>query len=366
MKKHSISTSPNHVFIIAEAGVNHNGSVALAKKLIDIAAEAGADAIKFQTYKTEELLSKNAPKAAYQNKNTPLNESQFEMLKNYELDSKAHYELFKYSQRKKISFISSPFDNESIDLLSQIGVDFIKIASGEIINAPLLLKASRTHIPIILSTGMATLGEIESALSIIAFGRIHESSYPTGTSLVNTYHSSDAQNILKENVSILHCTTDYPASFEHTNLHTIRSLSDTFGLKTGFSDHTKGIAISIAAVACGARIIEKHITTDKTLPGPDHSASIEPNDLKNMVLSIRQVEKSLGSIQKQISTPELTNRLIVRKSIMASRKIKKGDIFTDKNLLIKRPGNGISPLKYWDLIGKTSSKSYNVDDLIID
>lgn len=328
-------------FIIAEAGVNHNGSLEIAKKLIDAAKECGADAVKFQTFKTEKVVSKKAEKAEYQKQTTDAGESQFEMIKKLELDFNAHKELIKYCSEKHIQFLSSPFDKDSIDLLDELGLDTFKIPSGEIINLPYLRKIGKFNKKVILSTGMADLGEIEDALDILI---------ESGTD--------------KENITILHCNTEYPTPFEDVNLKAMLTIKNAFNIKVGYSDHTKGIEVPIAAVALGAEVIEKHFTLDRNMEGPDHKASLEPAELKQMIDSIRNIEKALGNGIKKPSPSENKNKIVVRKSLIAKTYIKKGDIFTEKNVGIKRPGTGISPMRWDEVIGKIAPKNFDIDDLI--
>jgi N,N'-diacetyllegionaminate synthase len=327
------------VFIIAEAGVNHNGDIEIAKKLIDVASEAGADAVKFQSFKAEKLVTKYAKKADYQSETTDSNESQFNMIKKLELDYDKHVELLEYCKAKNIMFLSSPFDLESIDLLSDLGMEIFKIPSGEINNLPYLRKIGETKKKVILSTGMATLGEIESALETLK------------------------ENGSKE-ITVLHCNTEYPTPFEDVNLFAMISIQNSFSVPVGYSDHTLGIEVPIAAVALGATVIEKHFTLDKRMPGPDHKASLEPNELKEMIYAIRNIEKAMGTGIKKPSSSELKNREIARKSIVASRNIKKGETFTERNLEVKRPGNGISPMLWDKIVGKVSNRDYLQDELI--
>lgn len=357
----------NHqTYIIAEAGVNHNSSVELAKELIDVAAEAGANAVKFQTFKTEKLVSKNVPKATYQKQSTDANESQFAMIKKLELDEQSHYELIDYCNKKEIQFLSTPFDFDSVDLLAnQLDLPKLKVSSGDINNAPLLLKMARTGKQIILSTGMSNLAEIERALAVIAFGYVNLNENPSLESFYKTYISNEGQKQMKNKVTLLHCTSEYPAPFEDVNLNSMLTLKNSFGLPVGLSDHTLGITVPIAAVALGATVIEKHFTIDKKLPGPDHQASLEPNELKEMVKSIRQVELALGSSIKSPTPSEIKNKLLVRKSLVAARTIKKGEKFTVDNLTIKRPGLGIEPIYYWDFLKKKAERDYQEDELVM-
>ena len=330
-----------HVFIIAEAGVNHNGYIVLAKKLIDSAYEAGADAVKFQTFKAEKLISKNAPKAEYQKQTTDSNESQYDMIKKLELDVETHRELLSYCKRKNIIFLSTPFDLDSIDLLNKLGLNIFKIGSGEITNLPYLRKIGSLKKKVIISTGMSDLGEIEDALNILI---------SSGTS--------------KENITVLHCNTEYPTPIEDVNLKAMLTIKNAFDIKVGYSDHTLGIEVPIAAVALGATVSEKHFTLDKTMEGPDHKASLEPHELKQMICSIRNIEKAMGDGIKKPSLSEKKNINIARKSLVASKEIKKGEIFSENNLTVKRPGNGISPMRWDEFIGKVATKDYNADDLI--
>lgn len=325
-----------NTFIIAEAGVNHNGSIELAKKLIDVASSCGCDAVKFQTFKSENLVSKIAQKADYQKQTTDSDESQLEMIKKLELSYDDFKELQKYCNKKNIMFLSTPFDIESIDFLNSLNMPIFKVPSGEITNLPYLRKINSLKKKIILSTGMSTIDEIADALSIL----------------------KDYE------VSLLHCTTEYPCLFEEVNLNAIQTLKDKFNLETGYSDHTAGIEVSIAAVAMGATIIEKHFTLDKNMEGPDHKASLEPNELKELVKSIRNVELAIGDGVKKPTKSELKNIQIARKSIVAKRDIKKGEIFSEQNLTTKRPAMGISPMKWDEIIGGVAKKDYQEDELI--
>jgi N-acetylneuraminate synthase len=351
--------------IIAEAGVNHNGSIELAKQLVDAAVEAGADIIKFQTFRARHLVTKNAPKAEYQKRLTEGSESQFEMLKSLELSAEQHHEIVSYCNQKGIEFLSTPFDIESAQfLINDIKLPFIKISSGDLTNSLLLLKVAKAKKPVILSTGMATLSEIEYALSVLAFGYINEGDVPNSVNFEKAYASEKGQQALRENVTLLQCTTEYPAPFNEINLNAMKTLHTAFGLPVGFSDHSKGIEVPIAAVALGATVIEKHFTLDKTLPGPDHQASLEPDELATMIKAIRNVEKALGTTRITTTLSELKNKYIARKSIVACRPIKAGERFSEENITVKRPGNGISAAFYWDWIGKVAEKDYEEDDLI--
>lgn len=352
-------------FIIAEAGVNHNGSLDLAIQLIDAAADAGVDAVKFQTFKAEKLTSSIAPKAEYQVQNTDASESQLDMLKKLELSKKDHFTLIEHCKKKNIQFLSTPFDQDSADfLLNTLDLPIIKISSGEVTTAPLLLQISRSKRPVVVSTGMATLDDIKTALGVLAFGYMQSSKDPAVLAFQEAYDSSKGQALLKKNVTILHCTSSYPAPFESINLRAMDTLATEFGLPVGYSDHSKGISVPIAAVARGAVIIEKHFTLNRELPGPDHMASLEPQELSDMVTAIREVEVSLGSKEKTPSADELKTRVVARKSLIAKTNIREGELLSPDNLDIKRPGNGISPLFYWQYLGKKATKTYEVGELI--
>ena len=330
------------VFIIAEAGVNHNGSIEIAKKLIDIAVEAGVDAVKFQTFKAENLVSKDAQKAKYQQENMQdSNSSQFNMLKKLELDTDTHKRLMLYCKQRDIMFLSTPFDLESIKLLDDLGLEIFKIPSGEITNLPYLRDIGALNKRVILSTGMADIGEIEDALDILI---------EAGTK--------------KENITILHANTMYPTPIEDVNLRAMVTIGKTFDIAYGYSDHTLGIAVPIGAVAMGANIIEKHFTLDKTMEGPDHKASLEPRELKAMVEAIRDIEVALGSSIKKPTPSERPNIEIARKSIVTNCDIKKGEILDESNLATKRPAKGISPMRWDEIIGTIAYKDYREDELI--
>jgi len=327
--------------IIAEAGVNHNGSIELAKKLIDVAAEAGAYFVKFQTFKAETLVTQTADKAEYQKEITNTDESQFEMIKKLELDRKTHEELIDYCKIKEIRFLSTAFDHDSIDLLAEINIPLFKIPSGEITNLPYLRHIGKMEKPIIMSTGMSTLDEVQNALNILI--------------------ESGAD---KEQITILHCNTEYPTPMKDVNLKAMLTIKDELGVNIGYSDHTLGIEVPIAAVAMGATVIEKHFTLDRNMPGPDHAASLEPEELKAMVTAIRNIEKAMGGGEKKPSSSETKNIAVARKSIVAKMSIKKGELFTEENLTVKRPGTGISPMGWDTVIGKVASSDYEMDDLI--
>mgnify|MGYP000980179508 CR=1 FL=1 len=329
----------NRTLIIAEAGVNHNGSLELAKKLIDIAKYSGADIIKFQTFISEKVVSKHAKKADYQKKNDTSGESQLEMVKKLELSFDEFVELKEYCNKKSIEFLSTAFDFDSIDFLYSLGMHRWKIPSGDITNLPYLTKIARLNKPIILSTGMSTMSEIRKSISV-----------------------------LKENgagdLTVLHCTTEYPTPFSDVNLKAMLSIKEEFGVKVGYSDHTKGIEVPIAAVALGATVIEKHFTLDRNMEGPDHMASLEPNELKAMVDAIRNIESALGNSVKQPAKTEKKNMVVARKSIIAKRAIKAGEILNEDNLTVKRPGNGVSPMRWFEVMGTIAMRDFEEDELI--
>jgi len=353
------------VYIIAEAGVNHNGSVDMAKQLVDEAAAAGADAIKFQTFKSEMLVSSDAPKAEYQQKTTGSKETQYEMLKKLELGEEGHKILYDHCLNRGIHFLSTPFDIVSLNLLTGLfSLPLIKIPSGEITNALLLLKAAYTGKPVILSTGMSTLAEIEMALSILAFGYTGSTARPSLLAFQDAFCLAAGQEALNEKVMLLHCTSEYPAPYDEVNLKAMDVLREAFRLSVGYSDHTSGIAVAIAAVARGAVVIEKHFTLDRSLKGPDHKASLEPKELQELVQSIRQVELALGLGPKLPTPTERKNRVIARKSLVAACSIRKGEIFTEENLTVKRPADGVSSLSYWDWLGKTAERDYERDERV--
>lgn len=329
------------VFIIAEAGVNHNGNLNLAKQLIEVAAAAGADAVKFQTFKAENLVDKNAPKAEYQQQTTAADESQFAMIKKLELDFNMHQQLIRHCQQCNIMFLSSPFDLNSIDLLNKLALGIFKIPSGEITNLPYLRKIGGLEKPVILSTGMSDVTEIKAAVNVL---------YSAG--------------LKKKDLTILHCNTEYPTPMVDVNLRAIQTLASYFDVNTGYSDHTLGIEIPIAAVALGAKVIEKHITLDKTLPGPDHRASLEPDELKNMVKAIRHLEQALGDGTKGPTPSEIKNRPSARKSIVACKLIKKGEILSAGHLTTKRPGTGLSPMEWDNLIGTRATRDFQIGEMI--
>jgi len=332
----------NKVLIIAEAGVNHNGSLEIAKKLIDAAADAGADLVKFQTFKADRLVSRLAKKAAYQQNNIQSeDDSQYNMLKSLELSDADHHLLMAYASEKNIAFFSTAFDVEGLDYLNTLGFDQFKIPSGEITNYPYLKKLAEIGKPVILSTGMADIQEIADALNVLQTG------------------------IPKENLTVLHCNTEYPTPFEDVNLKAMLNIGVEFGVQIGYSDHTVGISVPVAAVALGATVIEKHFTLDRTLPGPDHLASLEPDELKEMVKSIRQIELAIsGDGIKKPSASEDKNRAIVRKSIHLAKKVKAGSVLQDEDLIPLRPADGISPMRWNEVVGKTAKTDLNAFDIL--
>lgn len=334
-------TPTPHITIIAEAGVNHNGSFHLACRLAEIAKNAGADYVKFQTFIPEKLISCNAPQADYQKKNTASAQTQLEMIRKIMLDKEQFAPLKKYCDSIGISFLSTPFDSESIRIVADLDMDYMKIPSGEITNLPYLRAVAKVGLPVIMSTGMSNMSEIEDALNI----------------LVN-------EGIPLSNITLLHCNTEYPTPYADVNLRAMTTLRQTFGTRVGYSDHTRGIEVAIAAAAMGAEVIEKHFTIDRNLPGPDHLASLQPDELTEMVNAIRHIELALGSPSKLVTQSELKNRPIARKSIVAAKHIRKGDIFTEDNLTLKRPGDGISPMLWDKVIGTISPADFLPDQQI--
>lgn len=330
----------NHTLIIAEAGVNHNGSIEMAKQLIDAAAVAGVDYVKFQTFKAEKLVTKDAKQAEYQQRNAA-EDSQYAMLKKLELTPRQHEELITYCMQKGVRFLSTAFDLESIEYLHSLNLGLWKIPSGEITNYPYLKRIAQYGEPVIMSTGMCSMGDVEQALNVLL-----------------------RNGLTKEQISLLHCNTEYPTPMQDVNLKAMLQLRDEFGIKVGYSDHTKGIEVPIAAVALGAEVIEKHFTLNRTLPGPDHKASLEPNELKAMVDAIRNIEQALGNGQKHVSASEEKNMAIARKSIVAAKDIKRGELLTEENLTTKRPGSGISPMRWEEVIGTKAIRDFAEDEQI--
>ena len=330
-----------HTLIIAEAGVNHNGDLSMARRLIDAAASAGADLVKFQTFNASRLVTSSARKADYQTQTTDSSESQHSMLQRLEITEAIHQELIAHCNSRNIGFFSTGFDIESVDLLVRLGQEQFKIPSGEITNLPYLRHIGKLRKKIILSTGMATLGEIEAAIDVL-----------------------EQAGTVRSTMTVLHCTSEYPAPMAEVNLRAMQSLRAAFGVDVGYSDHTQGIEVAIAAVAMGASVIEKHFTLDRTLPGPDHQASLEPAELNAMVAAIRNIESALGNGIKCISPSEARNKLVVRKSLVARRAIKAGELFTPDNLTTKRPGNGISAMRWDEFLGMKAKRDFAVNDLI--
>ena len=331
----------NHTIIIAEAGINHNGDIEVAKKMVDVAADSGADFVKFQTFIAKELVTPGAKKAFYQAQKTGSDESQYQMLHRLELTESMHHNLILHCQEKEIGFLSTAFDIKSLNLLIKLKQELFKIPSGEITNFPYLKKIAELKKKIILSTGMSVLSDIDAAINVI-----------------------EKYGTLRENITVLHCTSEYPAPFNEINLQAIQTIRDTFNVAVGYSDHTLGIEASIAAVAMGASVIEKHFTLDKNFAGPDHQASILPGELSAMIKSIRNIELALGDGAKLPSAGEIKNMEFVRKSLVASRRINKGELFNSENLTSKRPGTGISPMRWNDVLGKTAKKDFLEDELI--
>lgn len=332
----------NKVLIIAEAGVNHNGDIKLAKKLIDVAVEAGVDYVKFQTFNSKKLVVKQAGKAAYQVENSQnKEESQLAMLQKLEMSQEMHHKLISYCNSKKVKFLSTAFDLDSVDFLNELDIDLFKIPSGEITNLPYLRKIGGLGKPVIISTGMADMIEIKNAMGVII---------AAGTPI--------------NNITVLHCNTEYPTPMTDVNLRAMNTIKSKFNVAVGYSDHTLGIEVPTAAVSLGATVIEKHFTLDNTMEGPDHKASLEPQELKAMVSAIRNIEQALGNGEKTPSASESRNKEVVRKSIVAGKKIFQGETFTEENLLIKRPGSGISPMRWDDIIGTIASRNYEEDELI--
>lgn len=332
----------NKVLIIVEAGVNHNGSIQIAKQLVDKAVEAGVDIIKYQTFKSEKLVSKTAKQAEYQQRNIgKRDEGQLAMLRKLELSAEDHYELIRYCKERNIRFLSTAFDMESIDFLHSLNMGLWKIPSGEITNYPYIKKIASFMEPVILSTGMCELSDIEAALNVLI-----------------------EEGVSKEQITILHCNTEYPTPYSDVNLKAMLEIGEKFGVQIGYSDHTRGIEVPIAAVALGATIIEKHFTLDKNMEGPDHKASLEPDELKFMVSAIHNIEQALGTGHKIISESERKNMEVARKSIVAAFPIKEGELLTEDNLTVKRPGNGISPMRWNEVIGTAAIKDFDEDELI--
>jgi N,N'-diacetyllegionaminate synthase len=331
----------SRILIIAEAGVNHNGDIALAKQLVDVAADAGADLVKFQTFNADRQVTAYASKAEYQKLSTDSAESQHRMLKRLELTTEMHEELISYCATRNIGFFSTSFDIESIDYLVSLGMNQFKIPSGEITNLPYLRHIGKFGKPVILSTGVATIGDIESALNVL-----------------------EAAGTSRELITVLHCTSEYPAPMEEVNLLAMQSIASTFGVAVGYSDHTQGIEVAIAAAALGATVIEKHFTLNRELPGPDHKSSLEPHELKSMVSAIRNIEIALGDGIKRVTPTLARNKLVIEKSLVASKPIRSGEILSPENVTAKRPGSGISPIRWDEIMGRKATRDFEPDELI--
>ncbi|WP_417464343.1 N-acetylneuraminate synthase [Kordiimonas sp.] len=334
-------TDKNHVLVIAEAGVNHNGDLEKAKSLVDAAAAAGADLVKFQTFKADKIASGAAKKADYQARNDGDTDSQLDMLKRLELSRADHEALIAHCKNRGIGFFSTGFDLDSLDYLAGLGFDQFKIPSGEITNLPYLRRIASFGRDVILSTGMASLGDIEAAIEAL-----------------------EVAGLSRDRITVLHCTTEYPAPMDEVNLLAMQTIGQAFGVPVGYSDHTEGIEVAIAATALGATVIEKHFTLDRTLPGPDHAASLEPDELAAMVRGIRRIEAALGGATKRLTKSEASNKAVVRKSIVAAKPIVKGEIFSDDNLTAKRPGTGLSPMRWDEVVGRPAPRDFAEDDLI--
>lgn len=356
----------SRTYVIAEAGVNHNGDAALAKRLIDAAADAGADAVKFQTFRAAQLVGRRAPKAEYQTRTTEASESQLEMLRRLELSEADHEVLVAHTGARGIAFLSTPFDVPGLHLLTRrFGLKTIKIASGEITNGPLLLATARAAQHVILSTGMSMLAEVQAALGVLAFGfSAAANAAPGRGDCEHAFADAKGKDALRSRVTLLHCTTEYPAPFDEVNLRAMDTMATAFGLPVGYSDHTLGIHVALAAVARGAVVIEKHFTTNRDLPGPDHAASIEPAALRALVSQIRDIEQGLGTGIKAPTASELKNRDVARRSLVAATSIRAGEVFTEENLTCKRPGTGITPMRVWDYLGSKAAIPFDQDDFI--
>ncbi len=356
----------NRCFVIAEAGVNHNGSLDLALRLVDAAKDIGADAVKFQSFRADALVTRDAPKAAYQIETTGQVQSQWEMLKALELDDAAHRTLKAHAEKIGIEFMSTPFDEQGIDYLAALGLRRLKLPSGELTNGPFLLRAARAGLPLIVSTGMADLGEVEEAMAVLAFGLTQpKDATPKRAELSALLADPDAQAALRARITLLHCTTQYPAPPESANLRAMETLRARFGVPVGYSDHTDGIAVSIAAAALGASTIEKHLTLDRSMEGPDHRASLDPAQFAAMMAGIRAAEAALGDGIKAPQTAERPNIAIARKSLVAARAVPVGKILEAADIAAKRPGDGRSPMAYWDLLGTSAPRAYTQGEKLI-
>ncbi len=351
------------VFFIAEAGVNHNGERDMAFRLVDAAVDAGADAVKFQTFSAAALASETAPKAAYQNETTDAAESQLAMLKRLELPHEWHAPLKDYCEEKGIAFLSTPFDAYSLRFLAEdVGLKIIKVPSGEVTNGPFLLEIAETGLDIILSTGMSTLDEVRAALGVLAFGLSGANGAPGTSAFAAAYASEQGQAALLEKVTVLQCTSAYPTPLAEANVRAMVTMRDAFGIRTGFSDHTEGTSASLAAAALGADVIEKHFTLDRNLPGPDHKASLEPGELTALIAGVRAIEASLGDGVKTPQASEIETAAVARKSLTALDAIGDGELLSTENLGAKRPGDGISPMRHWEFIGKPAPRALKRDE----
>lgn len=359
-------TEVQKTLIIAEAGVNHNGSIALAREIVDAAVSAGADAVKFQSFVASSIVTANAGKAEYQIVNTGSNESQLEMLQKLELSQLQQRELFEYCKIRNIQFLSTPFDHQSLSFLTtDLGLGTIKIGSGELTNSPFLFDVARSARKVILSTGMSTIDEVAEALGVIALAMTNSSNHaPSTKSMAAALASQEGKNAISSRVALLHCTTDYPAKPGDINLNAMLSLRDKFNCQVGFSDHSVGVHLAVAAVAMGANIVEKHLTISRELPGPDHRASLEPLEFKTLVEQIREVEVALGDGEKKPTNAEIQNKKIARRSLVAAKSIKNGETFTEENIMVKRPGNGRSPIEYWSLLGTKATRDIAENEII--
>jgi N-acetylneuraminate synthase len=351
--------------VIAEAGVNHNGSVERAMKLIDAAADAGADVVKFQTFRAELVVTGSAPKAEYQNRTTPVKESQLDMIRALQLSEASHRRMIAHAKKRGIEFLSTPFDEPSVDFLVKgLKLRRLKVPSGEITNAPLLLKVASTGLPLIISTGMATTDEVRRALGVVAFGYLRPNVRPSREAFEAAYFSLEGRMVLSERVTLLQCTTEYPSPYDEANILVMDAYREIFGLRAGLSDHTPGIQVAIAAVARGAAVIEKHMTLSRSLPGPDHKASLEPHEFKSLVQATRRTQSALGSGIKSLSASEAKNVPIARKSLVTLRAVSAGEKFTRYSVTAKRPGTGIDPFCFWEVVGKRAARNIAPDEVI--
>jgi N-acetylneuraminate synthase len=352
-------------YIIAEAGVNHNGDLASAKQMVDVAKEAGADAIKFQSFRASKLVRSSAPKAAYQKQTTDEGETQFEMLKRLELTEKGHELLFNYCLTREIEFLSTPFDIAGVKYLNNLGVDRMKLSSGDVTNGPMLVEIGMTGKPVFLSTGMSTIGEVELAIGALAYGYSGGGGIPGEKAFRRLAGQQETIETIRSKVTLLHCTTEYPSPMQDVNLRAMVTMRHAFGLNVGYSDHTEGITVAIAAVALGGSVLEKHFTLDRNQEGPDHRASVEPDELAKLVRAVRQTELALGTPVKGMTESERQNVDIVRKSLVAEGSIKKGESFGEHNLTAKRPATGLSPMRFWDFLGKPAERAYEADEVVL-